>query len=331
MKSNERILIVAPSWIGDLIISQSLFKQLKLINRDCVIDVVIRSNLIPIVNKMPQINRKLALDVPHGSLGIFHRYRLAKELKNYSYQKAYILTNSFKSAIIPWLANIPIRVGYLGEMRYGLINKRFYEKKFEISMVNRFLKLADSFYKEDLLPELVLNEAEKKEVILKFDIDLSKKNIFLCPDAEYGPAKRWPSEKWYELARMFDALGYKIYFLGKSNLGFNNLSTLPNVTSLINRTTIEETIHLLSTADLVVSNDSGLMHVASSVNAKILAIFGSTSPKYTPPLSKNGYSKIAYHNVDCSPCFKRTCPYGHLKCLKEIGVDEIMAEAGNLL
>ena len=198
-------------------------------------------------------------------------------------------------------------------------------------MVNRFLKLADSFYKEDLLPELVLNEAEKKEVILKFDIDLSKKNIFLCPDAEYGPAKRWPSEKWYELARMFDSLGYKIYFLGKSNLGFNNLSSLPNVTSLINRTTIEETIHLLSTADLVVSNDSGLMHVASSVNAKILAIFGSTSPKYTPPLSKNGYSKIAYHNVDCSPCFKRTCPYGHLKCLKEIGVDEIMAEAGNLL
>ncbi len=331
MSSNENILVVAPSWIGDFVISQSLFKYLKLNNKNCLIDVVIRDNLVPIANKMSQINRKLVLDVPHGSLGIFYRYRLAKELRNYSYHKAYILTNSFKSAIIPWLAHIPIRVGYIGEMRYGLINKRFSEKKFETSMVNRFLKLADSVYKEDLLPELTLDEETNKEVISKFNIDTSKKNIFLCPDAEYGPAKRWPSEKWYELAKILDSLNYKVYFLGKSDLGFENLSLLSNVTSLINKTTVDETIYLLSIADLVISNDSGLMHVASAVSTKTLAIFGSTSPKYTPPLTKKGFSKIAYHNVDCSPCFKRKCPYGHLKCLNEIEVDEIMTEAENLL
>ena len=176
-----------------------------------------------------------------------------------------------------------------------------------------------------------IKSSQKSDSFMGSDLSFEDLTNRIISDYNYKILENNKTEKWYELARMFDSLGYKIYFLGKSNLGFNNLSILPNVTSLINRTTIEETIHLLSTADLVVYNDSGLMHVASSVNAKILAIFGSTSPKYTPPLSKNGYSKIAYHNVDCSPCFKRTCPYGHLKCLKEIGVDEIMAEAGNLL
>ena len=200
MKSRKKILVIAPSWIGDLIISQSFFKQLKLQNQNSTIDVVIRSNLITIADMMPEIDKKFILDVSHGSLGFIKRYRLSKKLKKYSYNEAYILTNSFKSAIIPWLASIPIRIGYIGEMRYGLINKIFSEKKFELPMVNRFLKLIDSVYQEDLAPELKLDTVKYQEINQKFKINKNDKNVFLCPDAEYGEAKRWPIKKWCELA-----------------------------------------------------------------------------------------------------------------------------------
>ena len=335
MKSCKKILVIAPSWIGDLIISQSFFKQLKLQNQNSTIDVVIRSNLITIAGMMPEIDKKFILDVSHGSFGFIKRYRLSKELKKYSYNEAYILTNSFKSAIIPWLASIPIRIGYLGEMRYGLINKIFSEKKFELPMVNRFLKLIDSVYQEELAPELKLDTVKHQEINQKFKINKNDKNVFLCPDAEYGEAKRWPIKKWCELANKLNEMKYRIYFLGKCdkiNSHINDISSKSfSIVSLINKTTVEEAIYLLASSSLVISNDSGLMHIASSVNTKVIAIFGSSSPKYTPPLSKEGYSKIAYSNLSCSPCFQRTCPLGHLNCLNSISTEEILMKADNFL
>ena len=177
MKVNKKILIIAPSWIGDLIISQSFFKELKLKNKDIAIDLVIRSHLIPIADMMPEVNKKYVLDVPHGSFGILKRYSLSQELKKEEYNEAFILTNSFKSAIIPWLASIPIRIGYVGEMRYGLINKIFSEKKFELPMVNRFLKLIDSVYQEELAPELKLDTVKHQEINQKFKINKNKRPL----------------------------------------------------------------------------------------------------------------------------------------------------------
>ena len=335
MKQSRKILVVAPSWIGDLIISQSFFKKLKLVEKEITIDVIVRSNLFPIIDMMPQVNKKFVLDIPHRSLGLLDRYHLSRSIKTDLYDEAYILTNSLKSAIVPWLARIPIRTGYLGEMRYGLINKVYREKKFKVSMANRFLKLIDSVYQENIMPELYLKEEQYKKIMVKFKIDKNCKNIFLCPDAEYGEAKRWPIEKWCELADKLVQMNHRIYFIGKStNIKQyidKILARTPNIISLINKTTIEEAVYLLASSNLVITNDSGLMHVASSVNAKIVAIFGSSSPKYTPPLSKEGYSEIIYRNLSCSPCFKKTCPLGHMNCLVSITADEIVTKASQLL
>ena len=335
MKVNKKILIIAPSWIGDLIISQSFFKELKLKNKDITIDLVIRSHLIPIADMMPEVNKKYVLDVPHGSFGILKRYSLSQELKKEVYNEAFILTNSFKSAIVPWLAKIPIRTGYLGEMRYGLINKIFKEKKFEKSMVNRFLKLINSSYQDSMAPTLILDKEKYERIINKFKVNRNQKNIFLCPDADYGEAKRWPIEKWYVLANKLAQMNHKVYFLGKSKHAESYIdgktTMLPNITSLINKTTIEEAIYLLTSSSLAVTNDSGLMHVATSIGTKIIAIFGSSSPKYTAPLSKEGDCEIVYSNLSCSPCFQRTCPLGHTNCLNLISADEIMRRVSYLL
>jgi heptosyltransferase II len=162
MKSNEKFLVIAPSWIGDLVISQSFLKQLKLFYPKALIDVIARKELFPILNFMPEVNNLYNLDIKHGSLGLIKRYKLAKKIALNSYTKAFVLTNSFKSAIIPWLAGIPVRVGYLGELRYGLINKTYHLKKHQISMADRYYKLIDSTYHDNLRPELLVNEKEKK-------------------------------------------------------------------------------------------------------------------------------------------------------------------------
>ena len=336
MNSNEKFLVIAPSWIGDLIISQSFLKQLKLFYPKTPIDIIARKELFPILNLMPEVNNLYNLDVKHGSLGLIKRYELAKMITLNSYTKAFVLTNSFKSAIIPWLAGIPARVGYLGELRYGLINNIYYLKKHETSMVNRYYKLIDSTYNDDLRPKLLVNEEDKKIVNKKFNIDDSKKNIFLCPDAEYGEAKRWPVQKWIELAIEFKRQNYQTYFLGK-DLRFNDSlsQTIKNndksIISLIGKTTIDEAIYLLAGSDLVITNDSGLMHVASSVKAKIIAIYGSSSPEYTPPLSKFEKHKIIYKNIECSPCFKKICPLGHFNCMNTISINEVIGNASVFL
>ncbi len=335
MNPTKKILIVAPSWIGDFIISQSLFKEIKLKNKNIVIDLIIRSYLKPIADVMPEINKKHILDIPHGSLGLLDRYYLAQKVKLEEYNQSFILTNSFKSAIIPWLAKIPIRVGYIGEIRYGLINKIFKEQKFNQSMVNRFLKLVGSTYQGSVAPTLSLNKEKLQKITYKFGIDQNAKNIFLCPEAEYGEAKRWPIEKWCELSSILSKTNYKVYFLGKNentkSYIDNIITKSPNITSLITKTSIEEVIYLLSLSDLVVTNDSGLMHIAASVGTKIISIFGSSSPKYTAPLSEEKNHEIMYSNLPCSPCFKRTCPLKHLNCLNSISSDEVAAKASHFL
>ncbi|MEC9205980.1 MAG: lipopolysaccharide heptosyltransferase II [Pseudomonadota bacterium] len=335
MKSNKKVLIIAPSWIGDLIIAHSLFKELKLKDKNVIIDLVIRSYLKPIADMMPEINKKHILDIPHGSLGLLDRYYLSRKIKLEKYNQAFILTNSFKAAIIPWLAKIPIRVGYVGEMRYGVINKIHKEKRFEKSMVNRFLKLNESIYQESIAPKLSLNKEKLQKIINKFGIEKNNKIIVLCPEAEYGEAKRWPIEKWCELAITFSKKNYKVYFLGKHEhtKSYINKKIIksPNIISLITKTSVEEAIYLLASSNLVVTNDSGLMHVAASVGTKIVAIFGSSSPQYTAPLLKERDHKIMYSNLSCSPCFKRTCPLKHLNCLTSISSEEVATKASHLL
>ncbi|MBS82833.1 MAG: lipopolysaccharide heptosyltransferase II [Gammaproteobacteria bacterium] len=334
MTSNKKILIVAPAWIGDFIISQSLYKKLKIINKSCEIDLIIKKDLIPLAKMMPEISNIHELTIPHGVLGLNQRIALAKTIHNCKYDECFVLQNSFKSAIIPWFSKIPIRIGYSTELRFFLLNKRYKLVKHQLSMVNRYLKLVDTQYSQSLKPQININSSDQIKTLRKFKVNTIKKNLFFCPDAEFGPAKRWPIEKWVELIEYL-SVNYSIYIVGKDSKVLKNFSMIfenkKNVFNLINKTSLEEVVHLLSCADLVVSNDSGLMHIAASVNTKIISLFGSSSPNYTAPLIDDGNSKIIYKKLSCSPCFERECPLKHLDCLNSITSDNVIEEINKIL
>ncbi len=330
MNDEERFLIIAPSWIGDSIICQSLLISIKDKYNDCKIDVVAKPELVDILKLMPQINKIYELDIKHGVLGLSKRLKLAKILTCNQYTKSVILPNSFKSAIIPWLSNIPIRIGYNKELRFLLINKYYKFIKHKDKMVDRYLKLIDERYSEKLRPQLDINQESKEVYRKKYLLNNLKKNIFLCPEAEYGSAKRWPDKHWIELANIYEKNNYNIYFLGKDKTlihKYKDILEKKSVVSLIGKTNIKDASYLLATADLIISNDSGLMHIAASVNSNLISIFGSSSPFYTPPLIKGKHGEVIYKGLDCSPCFKRECPLVHLNCLKDISANEIFEKS----
>ena len=325
MPHREKILVVMPSWIGDTVMSHPLLAELQSNFNDCEIDVLARPFTRDLLDLIPQINKKYFLDVEHGQFGFSKRLNLVRELKQRKYTKTYILTNSFKSSIIPWLAGIPERIGYSTELRHLLLTKRFKYKKHERTMVERYLHLVNKKYNSRIRPRLKIDTSQKNKIKSKFNIQ-NEKNIMLCPDAEFGSSKKWPIEHWISLAKTFQENGFNVYFLGKdesiSSSIIDNINS-DSVVSLIGTTSLLDVIYILSLADLTISNDSGLMHIAGAVDSKIIAIYGSSSPFYTPPLISEDFGEVVYKELSCSPCFKKECPLSHLNCLRSITSKEI--------
>ena len=329
MSPRKRFLIIAPSWIGDLLISQSVFKYLKNNYHDCIIDIISKPYLKDLIQLMPEINNIYDLDICHKEFGLSKRTLISKDLKKYNYSSAIILTNTFKSAIIPWLMRIPERVGYKKELRSILLTKKYNLLKHKDSMVNRYLKLVDASFNDNLRPSL---EIDKDQAVIyknQFMLKNKKKNIFLCPEAEFGATKRWPQEYWILLANYFKKENYNIYFIGKDTMSdsiYRDVMDNVNIVSLIGKTSLKEVTYILSYANLVIANDSGLMHLAASLSVNLISIYGSSSPFYTPPLMKNSQGEVIYKQVDCSPCFKSICPLideDNLKCLTSISAEEV--------
>ena len=324
--SNKKILIVAPAWIGDLIISAAFIKALN--NKKNSIDILIISNLINIAKLIPGIRKVIPSETEHGKLSISYRIKTGLSLRSERYDECYILTNSYKSAIIPFLARIKKRISYLGEFRYGLINVIKKPIDRNLGMVNRYLNLIDEVHTNKVTPILDI-KPNKKLIFSKFKFN--GKYIVFCPDAEYGSAKRWPTDKWMNLAIELSDL-YKIVIVGlDTNISdeFRHLES-DKIINLIGQTNLVEVMEIIASSEGVVSNDSGLMHVSAALERKTIALFGSSSPTYTPPLISKQKRDIIYKDLDCSPCFKRVCPLGHKKCLNDIKVDEVTESAKKL-
>ena len=328
---NKKILIVGPSWLGDMIMSQALFKVLK--NKfSCTIDVIAPEWSCPILDRMEEISKSITLPVVHGKLGLKKRYILAKALEKENYDHAIILTNSWKSALIPFWSNIPQRTGWLGELRWGLLNDvRYLNKKKLPLMMERYVALAYSrgehIPTEYPLPRLQIKEQEQAKVLTKFNIkDKNKKILALCPGAAYGSAKRWPENYFAEIANKKIQDGWDIWLFGSKQ----DIPVIDNVVQQISskcysfagQLQLSKTVDLMSMTDIVISNDSGLMHMASSLGKYIVAIYGSTSPSFTPPFGKN--ARIVSENLSCSPCFKKDCPLQHHQCMKAIMPKQIL-------
>ena len=320
-----KFLIVAPSWVGDTVIAQPLFMRLLKRNPGSTIDVFAPRWVAPVLSRMPEVHEVIDNPFGHGELRLTDRWRAGRNLKQRQYDCAIVLPNSLKSALVPFFAGIPKRIGFVGEARYGLLNDA--RKLDEITlplMVERYALLAeprDAPLERPLeKPRLRVDQASLQATLKRLGLNTDKPIIAFCPGAEYGPAKRWPSEHFATLAKTYRENGYQIWLLGSPKdqpvgAEINQLSG-NNCLDLTGRTGLADVIDLMSCAKFVVSNDSGLMHIAAALDKPMAALFGSSSPRHTPPLSDK--AKVIYLRLDCSPCFQRECPLGHFNCLRQL-------------
>ena len=330
--ASRRYLIVGPSWIGDMVMAQSLFITLKQQYPDCLIDVLAPEWSLPFLKRMPEVNEGLSADVSHGEFSLFKRRRLGLSLKSKCYSHAIIIPRSWKSALIPYFAGIPVRTGYKGEMRYGLLNDiRTLNKAVLIQTVQRYVAHAypdnPQIPPEIPYPALKVDAENQSYLLNKFGLKSDNPVVCMMPGAEYGPAKQWPIEYYAKLAKSLSSAGWKVWIIGSDkdrDAGAKITAECPGESyNLCGKTQLVDTVDLLASAKSVVSNDSGLMHVASAVGVKVNVIYGSSTPDYTPPLISEDKKNIFYLGLECSPCFKRVCPLGHTDCLNNIKYEEV--------
>ncbi len=340
---DDRILIVAPSWVGDAILSEPLVARLRERGVTQPIDVLAPPWCGPVYARMEGIGRILDNPAAHGELALGRRRALGRSLRESRYTRAFVLPNTWKSALVPFFARIPQRIGYVGEARYGLLTQaRKLDRRTLPRLVERYAALADERDAEvrtASVPRLVPNAANRDAAMRALGLATRQPVAILCPGAEFGPAKRWPAEHFAALAKRLANDGFAIWILGSPNdraqaaAVIEALDEIPHasppssrargegwgegrIADLTGRTDLGTAIDLLSIASLVVSNDSGLMHAAAAVGAPLVALYGSSSPLYTPPLSAT--ARIAKIDIACSPCFKRECPLGHFRCMRDL-------------
>jgi len=331
------ILVVGPAWVGDMVMAQALFMRLKQRYPDAAIDVLAPGWSLPILARMPEVRQGIELPLGHGKLGLGIRWSLGCALRG-RYAQAIVLPGSWKSALVPFAAGVPRRTGFRREFRYGVLNDlRPLDRQQLPTTVQQFLALGEDRTGSDvpapaiLRPRLRADAEAGRALVTRLGLDAERPAIALMPGAEYGPAKRWPEAQFATLARELVAQGHQVWVLGAAkehDLAAAISADTPSVYNLAGKTALVDVVDLLARAAGCVTNDSGLMHVAAAVGTPLVAIYGSSSPKMTPPLAEN--VKIVYLSLSCSPCFERECPLGHLRCLRDIAPSRVLAELREL-
>jgi heptosyltransferase II len=328
----RRILVVGPSWVGDMVMAQSLFMTLKAKNPQVEIDVLAPGWSLPIMARMPEVRHGIAMPLGHGEFGLRKRWQLGRSLARERYDQAIVLPGSLKSALVPLFAGIPRRTGFRGEMRYGLLNDiRPLDKQRLPMTVQRFVALglpADAVQPPATpAPRLRADPDNFARLREQFGLAADRPAVAFMPGAEYGPAKQWPLPHYGELAKLLVARGHQVWVLGsgKDLAAGDEIAALggQGVHNLCGKTQLADAVDLLDAAVAAVSNDSGLMHVAAALDKPLVGIYGSSTPHHTPPLSDKAQS--LYLGLECSPCFKRNCPLGHTRCLTGILPQQVLA------
>jgi heptosyltransferase-2 len=334
--SPSAILVVGPSWVGDMVMAQTLFSELRRQYPDSAIDVLAPAWCRPLLSRMPEVREALSLPFDHGDLKLGERHALGKSLRG-KYQQSYVLPNSLKSALVPWAAKIPRRIGWRGEMRYGLLNDvRKLDKDRYPLMVQRFVALAQpadaSVPQLDTItaPHLEVSEDSLQQAMVAHGLTTQRPVLGLCPGAEFGPAKRWPEHHYAAVAQHWIDHGGQVWIFGSGKdqpVARAIVEMLENGAAeqaavLAGNTSLEQAVDLLSATTAVVSNDSGLMHIAAALKRPLVAVYGSTSPGFTPPLGDR--VAVVRLGLECSPCFERECPLGHLNCLRQLPPSQVI-------
>ena len=328
-----KILIVAPNWIGDALLAQPLLARLGTVRAGAVIDALAPGWTAPVLRRMPEIGEVIEAPFAHGVLKLRERWRLASMVRARAYDEAIVLPNTLKSALIPFFAGIPVRTGFVGELRYGLLNRAHrLDETAQPLMAERYAQLAEAPGAPVPKPlpgtRLRVDPDNLSRELSRLGLTRSKPVAALCPGAEYGPAKRWPARHFAELAITLAARGCAVWLFGSgkdSEIGEQIVHLSGGAAAnLCGRTDLASAIDLLSLAEVVVSNDSGLMHVAAAVGRPVVALYGSSSPGHTPPLSRA--ARLVSIGIECSPCYARECPLGHFKCMNDLVPRRVLEE-----
>lgn len=326
---SDRTLIISPNWIGDAVMAQPLLRLLSKQNQQRPIDVLAPSWVAPVWRAMAEVDTVIEAPFRHGKLQLGERWSFAQQLRRRGYADAYVLPNTLKFALIPWLARIEKRVGYVGEMRYGLLNVLHrHDKKKPLPMVRFYAALAG--LADDVVvprPVLSVSTSQIDAALQGAGLADAVRVIIFAPGAEFGSAKRWPTAHFAQLALMIakEDTAARVVILGSAKdceVGEEIVALAPAVINLAGATALSDAIGLIAHADAVVSNDSGLLHIASALNRKIVAIYGPTDPLHAPPFSDASAS--LFLGLDCAPCRQRECPLGHHRCMQDMSPQRVL-------
>ena len=338
--SQPRTLVISPNWIGDAVMAQPLLQLLARQHPGRPIDVLAPPSVAPVWRAMVEVDTVLETPFRHGALQLRERWRYAQVLRARGYADAYVLPNTIKYALIPWLAGIPRRVGYKGEMRYGLLNTVHHDDTPKRPMVPFYAALASSPHAPLSArvpkPAMRVDAVQVEAVCARLDIALAKPLVVFAPGAEFGAAKRWPARHFAGLAQAILAADpeAQIALLGspKDKAACDEIVALTGPQNMFNAagaTRLDEAIALIARASAVVANDSGLLHIASALNRPVAALYGPTDPDHAPPFSDRA-AAISLR-LDCAPCRQRECPLGHQNCMRGIEPALVWRRLGELL
>lgn len=296
---------------------QPLLTRLREQQPQARIDVVAPAWVAPVFRRMPEVAGVIETPFAHGALRLRERWRLGRTLKALGYDQAFVLPNAWKAALLPFFADIAIRSGYRGESRYGLLNRLYRKQPGREPMALHYARLSEApgAAIAQPLPEPRLAVDAQAALGTRRRFGLEERYAVLCPGAEYGPAKRWPY--FPELAARLER---PVVVLGSAKE--RELCAAVGGRNLAGETTLDEALDVLAGAELVVSNDSGLMHIAAALGRPQVALFGSSSPRHTPPLSAR--ARVIWLGIECSPCYARECPLGHFRCMRELSVEQVL-------
>jgi heptosyltransferase-2 len=324
-------LIVGPSWIGDIVMAQSLIISLKQREPEAPVDIIAPAWSAPVARRMAEVREAIVLPVAHRELGWAARRALGRELRGRGYTQAIVLPRSLKSALVPWFARVPRRTGYRGEWRYGPLNDvRQARPLRSVTPARHWLALGypsgADLPAATPQPRLLHDRDNQRRLVRALKLQTGTPVVALVPGAEHGWAKRWPAEYFGQLAGALAQRGIGVWILGgprEATLGESIAAQAgAAAVNLCGRTELPDVIDLLAMVDGVVCNDSGLMHVAAALGVFVVALYGPSTPAYTPPMTEN--CRVLYLDLACSPCFAKGCPLGHHRCLRRMTPEVVL-------
>jgi heptosyltransferase II len=324
------VLIVPYMWIGDFVRCHTVVRLLRQHEPSLAIDIVTTSMVAPLLDYMPGVRKGVVVDLPRKRLALRQHRALAERLRAECYRQALVMPRTWKSALAPYLAGIPRRTGFVGEARFGLINDLRLGERRLARMVDRCAELAlpkgAPIPAEWPQPELAVPTAERAAWTQRMGLAADARPVVAFAPGAVGPAKRWPAAHYGDLARCLTADGCSVWILGgpgEKQLAAEIMRANPAHVHDLTGPDLRNAVLALASASAVVSNDSGLLHVAAALSKPTIGIFGPTSPWHWAPLNPLAGVMETATELACRPCHKPVCRLRHHRCMQDITVGQV--------